>query len=181
MKPGSRERRPMAIPPRFSVVVPVIHDRETGEACVKSWLKQSIPGEDYEIVLVSPSPTGRWERKLGALLRPQDRILGPVAGGETALWDHGARQARGDWLLLTEAHCVAHRRCLEEMGRYLGENDVVGACCRTRGIVKTPIARMDEHFCRLGFNQAIQPEDWHKLSMHGSAIARRVYLELDGF
>lgn len=167
--------------PQFSVIIPLQHDREIGPSAVASWLAQTLAPPAYEIVLVTPNPQGRWESKLQAALRPHDQFLKSADGAETLLWDHGARQARGHWLLFTEAHCLADPSCLEEMTRYLQDHSVAGACCRSIGIAHSPAARIDERLFQQGFAQAIQPDNWRKLVMHGSVLNRRIYLELGGF
>lgn len=166
---------------RISVIVPLLNDRDSGPACVASWLGQTYPSEHYEIVLVTPRPRGRWERTLQAKLRSGDQFLGSPAGAETLLWDFGARHARGDWVLFTEAHCLADQHCLEELNRCLASHAVAGACCQSVGIANSPAARIDARLFQQWFQQAIQPDNWRKLVMHGSVLKRRVYLELGGF
>lgn len=170
-----------AAEPHFSVIIPLMDERATGSACLESWLGQIYPQSRYEIVLVTPTPNGDWERSLLAKLRPQDCCLGPVAANETTLWDYGARQAAGQWLFFTEAHCLADARCLDNMATFLEANHVVGACCRSAGITDSAMARMDERLFHDGFEQAIRPDNWRKLSMHGCALDRRIFLELGGF
>ena len=167
--------------PQFSVIVPLQNDRDAGPACVASWLAQTISQDAYEIVLVASNPHGKWEQQLRTRLRPCDQFVAAPDGAETLFWEHGARQARGAWLLFSEAHCVADRRCLEEMSRYLQDHEVAGACCQSIGIARSPAARIDERLFQQGFQSAIDPDNWRKLVMHGSVVRKSVYFELGGF
>jgi hypothetical protein len=169
----------------FSVVLTLMDDRgHTGE-CLSSWTRgQTLGRERYEVIVVG---SGR-ELEAEALARPLmtsgDRMLRCEAAKELALHDFGARQARGKWLLFTEAHCVAEPDCLAELAAYLQTHaaQFAGACIRTTSDGSSqPLARLEERWYRDGFAAWSRDGDWRKVMIRGTAVRRDAYEQVGGF
>jgi hypothetical protein len=101
----------------LTVVLPLIDDRGYGERALASWIGQTLAAERFEIVAVTPHPGSRLARRARSLLRRHDRLEVAAGAAEMELYVAGARAARAELLLFTEAHCVA-------------EPDAVGALLR---------------------------------------------------
>src|SRR5262245_38381401 len=111
--------------PRISVLLPIQDDREAGVESVRSWLwEQTAPGELFELIALAPGRDRRLERAVRPLLRPQDLWLEVRGASSPELFNAGASQASGEYIFLTESHCVPERDCLEAM---LEELDRTGA------------------------------------------------------
>lgn len=124
------------------------------------------------------------EREIRPLLTPHDRLLRQESSRELELHDHGARAARGRWVLFTEGHCVAEPGCLVSLLEYLSEHEstYAGACIRsTDGGSDNRIARCERRWYDDGFAEWSREGDWRKVTIRGFAIRRDVYLDAGGF
>jgi GT2 family glycosyltransferase len=169
----------------LSVVVPAIDHRGHLLEGLSSWSRgQTLSRDHYEVLLVT---CGREPELVSAgrsLLAPGDRVITRELANEQALHDHGARQARGKWLLFTEGHCVPASDCLAELLAYLRAHEAqfAGACLRsTTDGNPHPLARLEERSYDEGFMQWSAGGDWRKVIVRGFAIRRDIYLEVGGF
>ncbi len=99
---------------RASVIVPAYNAAQTIEECIEALLKQSVPREKYEVIVVddgSTDGTATLARSYGVRVLTQHRC-GPAAARNA-----GAAQATGEILLFTDADCVATRTWIEDMAR----------------------------------------------------------------
>jgi predicted dehydrogenase len=182
-----RERRSPAAPaprangPAVSVIVPLPDHRGRGVECVRSWLEQSIGGESYELVVMADGTERELEERVRPLLRPDDRMITEAGAHEARLYDLGARAARADLLLFTEAHCMAEPRALDELLRFFATSDYDGACLRSVNISPTPMARMEGRFFDEGFQEWSEEGHWCKVILRGFAVRREAYDAAGGF
>jgi hypothetical protein len=98
------------IAPRISAIVPARNEEASIRGCVESLAEQS---EIAEILVVNDQSTDRTEEMVGAVMAtyPQVRLLqtnelpAGWVGKNNAVW-LGAREAKGEWLLFTDADVV---------------------------------------------------------------------------
>ena len=93
--------------PEVSVIIPARNEEASLVACLESLVSQS--GVDYEIIVVNDQSTDRTTEIAGSF--PQVRVIEapPLLQGWTGKNNAvacGARQARGEWLLFTDADTV---------------------------------------------------------------------------
>jgi cellulose synthase/poly-beta-1,6-N-acetylglucosamine synthase-like glycosyltransferase len=103
--------------PLVSVIVPVFQDPEGIRSCLRGLEQQSLPAEQFEVVVVdngSVPPLAAPETVL-RLIR-LERCLAP---GAYAARNAGVRAARGTYLAFTDADCVPDPRWLESGVRAL--------------------------------------------------------------
>ena len=106
---------------RFSIVAPLFDLRDAGHRALASALDQAYPREDYEVVAV----VGAQEPDLpAALLGRCDRVIavgidGADVASEIALFEAGARAARGEYLFFIEGHTVLMPDALRTLARAL--------------------------------------------------------------
>ena len=169
-------------PPHFSVVFPLPDHRGLALDAVASWTRaQTYPRDRFELVLLSDGSEPELDDKIRALLGPGDRLIVHGTDNESLLYDLGAREARGRWLLFSEPHCIAEPQCLAELADYLATHAVDGACLRSIGISPTRMAQLEEGQFEIGFAQFGRPGDWRKVILRGVAIDREAYLQSGGF
>jgi Glycosyltransferase like family 2 len=169
----------------LSVVVTLMDDRGHTEECLSSWTRgQTFARDRYEVIVVGSGREAAIEAIARPLLGANDRLLRFEASNELALHHFGAQQARGKWLLFTEAHCVAEPHCLNELIAYLQQHEgrYVGACIRsTTDHSANRLAGLEERWYRDGFADWSREGDWRKVTIRGTAVRRDVYENVGGF
>lgn len=123
---------------RASVIVPAYNAADTLPACIEALLRQSVPREDYEVIVVddgSTDATAQVADRPGVIAVRQPH-RGPAAARNT-----GIQVALGRVLLFTDADCVPAPNWIERM--FLAFADPAVAGCK--GIYCTrqssPVAR----------------------------------------
>jgi hypothetical protein len=167
--------------PRFSIVMLLPEARGMVERSVRSWTTaQHFARERFELVAVSDGNCPEVEARIPALLGASDRLLLYPGANRTALYDRGARAARGEFLIFTESHCVAEPSFLSVMDRFLQSSGLPGACCHTRPICPDVLSRVEARCCVEGLERYYRPDDWRKVNIHAFALRRDIYLEVGG-
>ena len=171
--------------PDISVVLTLLDHNGHGVECVESWARRQDLGRDrYEVIVVGSGGETEVEARVRPLLGAEDHLLRLESPREPDLHDHGARAARGRWLLFTEAHCIAEPSCLTSLLGFLsdGGSAYVGAAIRSfAGPTADVIARCERRWYDDGFKEWSREGDWRKVTIRGFAIRRDVYLEVGGF
>lgn len=107
-----------------SVIVPVHNGEQTIEACIRALLRQSVPLDQYEILVVDDGSTDRTRdivsRTAGV------RLISQANAGPAAARNHGAREASGHVLLFTDADCAPDERWVERMTAPFRERPEIG-------------------------------------------------------
>jgi Glycosyltransferase like family 2 len=171
--------------PELSVVLTLVDHQGHAAECVESWARgQDLPRERYEVIVVGSGGERQVEDQVRPLLADEDRLLREASSEELELHDRGAREARGRWLLFTEAHTVAEPSCLSSLLRYLFEHESgqTGACIRsTPDGSSHPVAKCEQRWYADGFEEWSRDGDWRKVTIRGFAIRRDAYLDSGGF
>lgn len=171
--------------PELSVVLTLFdHDGHAVEG-VESWAReQDLPRDRYEVIVVGSGHEPEVEQAVRPLLRAEDQLLRLSSIVELELHDHGARAARGRWLLFTEGHTVAEPDCLSSLLEYLTEptSSYAGAAIRSLPDGSSnPISKCERRWYADGFDEWSREGDWRKVTVRGFAIRRDAYLEAGGF
>jgi GT2 family glycosyltransferase len=171
--------------PELSVVLTLLDHQGHAVECIESWTRnQDLPRERYEVLVVGSGGEPEVEESVRPLLTADDRLLRLQSSQELELHDHGARAARGRWLLFTEGHCVAEPVCLSSLLGYLTahESEFAGACIRsTPDGSSNPISKCEQRWFAEGFAEWSREGDWRKVNIRGFGILRDVYLDAGGF
>jgi predicted dehydrogenase len=168
--------------PDVSVILVLPDHRGYADRAVASWLEeQTLPGDRFELVVVSDGAEPALEARVEQALRPGDRLLRQPGAHEIVLYDIGARAARAPMVLFTEPHCIAEPECLEELVGYLARTRYDGACLRSVGIAFNEPARLEERYFDKGFRECAREGHWCKAILRGFAVRRDAYLAVGGF
>lgn len=171
--------------PELSVILTLVDHQGHAVECVESWAHgQDLSRERYEVIVVGSGAERTVEDRVRPLLAAEDRLLRHESFEELELHDRGAREARGRWLLFTEAHTVAEPSCLSSLLRYLSEHESsqAGACIRSTSDGSShPVARCEQRWYAEGFEEWSREGDWRKVTIRGFAIRRDAYLDSGGF
>ena len=147
---------------------------------MRAWTAQRIDPGSFEIVALAPGEDPGLERSVRPLLREHDRWIDGPGMDEYELFNLGARRARGQFIFITEAHCVPERDCLAAM---LDELERTGAPGIRGRSVPESVGRLGELESR-EFEEALRveedPHHWRKILIHSLAIRRELYLHAGG-
>lgn len=167
--------------PEVSVIIPLPDHRGLALACVESWTRgQTYPRQCVEVIVATDGSDPALDSRVKALLGLEDRMICHAGSNIARLYDLGARVARGKLLFITESHCIAEPRCLEELLRFLAVHDYDGALCQSVPVCVNAIDRMEGRMLDTFFREWSQEGDWRKTIKHGFAIYRDIYLEEGG-
>jgi lipopolysaccharide/colanic/teichoic acid biosynthesis glycosyltransferase/GT2 family glycosyltransferase len=175
---NASERRAAVERPTISVVVPARDAADVLPRCLAGLQRQIIPRNRYEVIVVddgSSDLTARVAAEAGV------RVIGQNWAGPAAARNRGAREARADLLVFTDADCVAAPDFLEKIVSPLGDPSVVGVkgAYRTqqRGVIPRFVQAEYEHkyvrtrrFPRIDF-----------VDTYAAAYRRDVFLAHGGF
>ena len=108
----------------YSIIVPQFDCRDAGTRAVQSALDQAFPRERCEvIVVVDARSSSAWPQ---SILARCDQVIAVDADfgavdAEIALFDAGARAARGEWLYFIEGHTVLEPHALQAIDARLAD------------------------------------------------------------
>lgn len=103
--------------PQFSVVVPVYRQWDLTPVLLDALDRQSVPRHHFEVILVdNASPGFTPQPDMPANIR----LLRCETPGSYAARNHGARRARGDWIVFTDADCRPEPDWLARFGEEIG-------------------------------------------------------------
>ena len=89
--------------PLLSVIIPAYGQWPLWPALRAALMAQTLPQGRFEVIIVNNGPP---EAVPALDLPPQMRLLHCPVPGSYAARNHGAAQARGDWLVFTDADCL---------------------------------------------------------------------------
>ena len=112
--------------PRISVVVPHYNDLERLDTCLAALVTQTLPREDYEIIVAdNNSPCGLAEVEKAVAGRA--RVVTAMEPGAGPARNAGAEAAQGQILAFTDSDCVPEPQWLEKGVAALGrDGDFIG-------------------------------------------------------
>ena len=114
--------------PVVSVVIPTYNNSGVIGDCLKSVAGSDYPKEDFEVVVVDDGSRDDTRDVVGKFVEGSGNIkyIYQENRGPAAARNAGIRNARGDFILLTDADCVVPKDWIKRMLEALKESDVVG-------------------------------------------------------
>jgi glycosyltransferase involved in cell wall biosynthesis len=106
----------------ISVVIPTYNEEKNIERCLRALEEQTIPREDFEIIVVDGQST---DRTIEIAQRYADRVIQQVSKGVGGARNDGVRIARGDVVVTTDADCIPHSEWLEVAREHFKEEKVI--------------------------------------------------------
>ena len=166
---------------RISILLPLQDEREAGIKCAHSWIwDQTADDGLYEVIALAPGRDRKLERAVRPLLRPQDRWLEIRGASSSELFNAGAREARGEFVFLTESHCVPERECLSAMLDELDRTGAPGVRGADPPEVHGTIGRFERDAFLALIEQEEDPDHWRRILVHSLAMRRDLYLDAGG-
>jgi glycosyltransferase involved in cell wall biosynthesis len=160
----------------ISVIVPVRNGSRTLTACLLALQSQTYPAD--EIIVVddgSTDDTAAVAAGLGVVVLSQEKA------GPAAARNRGARQARGDILLFTDADCVPARDWVERMVAPFADPAVAGAKGEYRTQQQALVARFVQQEYQDRYDRMSRQPQIDHVDTYSAAYRRRIFLKAGGF
>jgi glycosyltransferase involved in cell wall biosynthesis len=164
--------------PRASVVVPVYNGERTLPACLEALKRQSLPPDEFEVIVVddgSTDGTAGVAERFGVVYLHQEN-QGPATAR-----NRGAEQARGEFLLFTDADCEPHEDWLEEMLRCFEDPEVAGA----KGVYENGGTGIWTRFAQVEFEERYallaKHDSIDMVDTYSAAFRRSRFIDAGGF
>ena len=162
------------------MLLPLQDEREAGVECVRAWTSQAADPESFELVALAPGEDPVLEEAVRPLLRPRDRWIVAPGMDEYELFNLGAEEGSGEYLFVTEAHCVPELDCVGAMLEELERTGAPGIRGRSVPEAQGSLGALE----RDAFEEALRVEEdqdhWRKVLIHSLAIRRDLYLAAGG-
>jgi lipopolysaccharide/colanic/teichoic acid biosynthesis glycosyltransferase len=163
---------------KISVIVPARDAAGTLESCLAGLANQTLPGADYEVIVVddgSRDETARIARGHA------QHVLRQAPLGPAAARNRGVQQAAGDLLIFTDADCAPAPDFLERLRAPFQDPDVAGA----RGVYRTRqrgwVPRFVQAEYAHKYDRAARRESIDFIDTYAAAYRRDVFLANGGF
>src|SRR5439155_26846094 len=100
---------------------------------------------------------------------------------EAALYNAGARVARGDILLFSEGHVVATAGVVRQVANYFDSHAVAAANLPGGHVSSTPMAKLDQLLFEQECGDRRALGDWREVGLRGFAVRASVFRALGTF
>jgi hypothetical protein len=164
----------------MSVLLPLQDGRDAGVECVRAWLSQDADPSEFELLALAPGEDPDLELAVRPLLRQRDRWLVKEGADEYELFDFGAERARGEFVFVTEAHCVPDPDCLSKMLAELERSGAPGVRGASIPEAVGPLGELERAAFIDYLTAEEEPEHWRKVLIHSLALRRETYLRAGG-
>jgi glycosyltransferase involved in cell wall biosynthesis len=106
----------------ISVIIPTYNEEKNIERCLRGLERQSIPRTEFEVIIVDGQSK---DRTVEIAQRYADRVIEQVSEGVGGARNDGARIARGNIIVTTDADCIPQREWLEVVLEHFENEDVI--------------------------------------------------------
>lgn len=170
---------PDATIPAVSVVIPAYNAAGTIDLCLQALEKQSVPAHTYEVIVVDDGSTDQTPALVRA--HPNVRMYTQANAGPAAARNFGAKQARGEIILFTDADCAPEVRWIERMLLPFARPEVVGV----KGAYISPQRALMARFVQLEYEdkyEHMQRQEYIDfIDTYAAGYRREVFLANGGF
>lgn len=163
---------------KYSVIVPAYNSGSTIRSCLSSLLNQSLPKEDYEIIVVDDGST---DDTSSLIMEYPVKYLWQPNKGPAAARNHGAREAKGSIILFTDSDCVPARNWIEEMVRPFNSADIIAVKGAYRTNQKSLTARFAQIEFQERFELLMRAESIDMVDTYSAAFRHDIFLQHGGF
>ncbi len=166
---------------RASVIVPAYNAARTLECCLAALLNQSLPRQDYEVILVDDGSSD--ETASIAARFPSVRLIKSLHRGAAAARNRGAREACGPVLLFTDADCEPAQDWVHQMLTPFENSQ--GCLVGCKGVYRTSQRGLVPRFVQIEYE-----EKYERMSRaakidfvdtYSAAYDRQIFLTSGGF
>lgn len=164
--------------PRLSVVIPAYNARETLRETLRALMDQTLPKDDYEVIVVDDGSTDSTARVAAEF---NVRVVSRNNKGPAAARNHGASLAEGEKIFFTDSDCVPAADWLEKMEKALADGEVAGV----QGVYKTRQTSLTARFAQAEFEERYAYMARHEhidlAATYAAGFSREVFNRMGGF
>lgn len=168
----------------ISVIVPTYNEENNIERCLKSLNEQTIPRENYEIIVVDG---GSEDRTIEIAKNYADKVIQQISVGVGGARNDGVIVARGDIIATTDADCEPYGEWLETIQANFIKNNIVAATGILMPFDFKDVSKYQVMIYKLLFNTSnvilllMAKIGYYHLCGANSAFRRSVFIELNGY
>lgn len=158
----------------ISIVIPTYKRNEQLAECLSLLAPevQQVAPETYEVLVADDAPDGQARQLINDRFPWVQWIKGP-GRGPAANRNHGARHAKGDWLLFTDDDCLPDRGWLRSYQQAIAAGDSAVQVYEGKTVADRPQRRYDE--------ESPVNEKGGNLWSCNFAVSRLFFEQLNGF
>lgn len=161
-----------------SIIVPVYNAEATVENTIRALLDQDYKGK-YEIIFVDDDSTDRTTHMI--MKYDAVKLVTQEHGGPARARNRGAKVARGDTLVFTDADCVPEDNWLSNMMKPLEKDEIDGVQGAFRTRQKSVIARFVQQEIEDRYTKMQKEKFIDFVSTYSAAYRKIMFLEEGGF
>jgi glycosyltransferase involved in cell wall biosynthesis len=163
---------------KITVIVPAYNAQKYIDKCINALLNQSYLSEDYEVIVVDD---GSSDKTADIIRGYQVRYMRQRNKGPAAARNRGAREARGEIILFTDADCVPRSNWVEEMVKPFRDPEVMAVKGAYKTDQKTLIARFVQIEFEERFEMLKKAESIDMIDTYSAGYRKSIFLALGGF
>jgi hypothetical protein len=171
----AREKTGAAGPVAVSVII-AYEDLRAKAEHVRTWTEgQTMPGDQYEVIVVTDGAHPRVEAEIARYLRPQDVLVCSPGTERFLLCNVGADAARSDTFFFTEDHCLAEAGGVALAARVLKDQKSECVTLGWGNINDSYVGLFEERVTMQNMDIWHGPDHWNTLRARGFVITRRAF------
>jgi len=167
----------------ISVIIPVYNAEKSIESCINAFFNQSYEGE-YELIVVDDGSTDKTFEIIKKYARDYPkiiRVLHQKHNGPAAARNLGAKYAKGNIILFTDADCVPHKDWISEMIKPFKDKEIVGVQGRYKSIQKSLIARFVQLEIEDRYDKMRKYKYIDFVGSYSAGYRKDIFLKIGGF
>ena len=162
----------------YSVIIPAYNARNTIEKCMLALTNQSIPKENYEVIVIDDGST---DNTSDIVKRFPVRYIYQSNKGPATARNTGAKEAKGEIILFTDSDCIPGKNWIEEMVMPFNNPEVMAV----KGAYKTKQRSLTARLAQIEFEERFEMlkkvESIDMVDTYSAAYRKSVFLSLGGF
>jgi glycosyltransferase involved in cell wall biosynthesis len=168
----------------ISVVIPTYNEEKNIERCLKAFEEQTIPREDFEIIIVDGQSS---DKTTEIAEKYADAVIQQVSKGVGGARNDGAKIAKGDIIVTTDADCIPYAEWLEVAQKHFEDENVVAVTGFLDPFDYEGMRDYETYIYRLLFGisnhmlRVFSVTGYYHLCGANSAFHRDTFLEIGGY
>lgn len=165
---------------RASIVIPAYNAEKLLPECLRSLADQTIPSDQYEIIVVDDGSTDGTARVAASF--PGVRVVSQKNQGPAAARNLGAKEARAEIILFTDSDCVPENDWMERM---LGPFEVDPKLAGDKGRYLTRQRGLAARFVQAEYQDKYRLLEKHReidfIDTYSAGFRRETFLRYGGY